>query len=234
MILIITQNSLFKTHNPMGEAYLDHRLQLLVIHSRLFFYGDAATASLATQIAQDIQQQWNEIDKTVTIKRNTYSFKLTIEGFYKPDLTPEEVWYNDDPRNNYFRIEEYSNQDISFVDDIGSNTGYFKLLNILDHSTTAAHEYGHTLGLLHPVQLDIRGKGAPGIMYPRGTLCDAVYQWNPAAAPATPGGTLNPIHRKVLQSDVDNLQLHKLSFKDDRAVVGDFSSVFHASHGSHN
>lgn len=214
----------------MGEAYLDHHQQLLVIHSRLFFYGEAATASLATQIAQDIQQQWNEIDKTVTIKRNTYSFKLNVEGFYKPKLTPEEVWYNDDPRNNYFRIEEYSNQDISFVDAIGSNTGYFKLLNILDHSTTAAHEYGHTLGLLHPIQLDIRGKGAPGIMYPRGTICDAIYQWNPSAAPATPGGTLNPIHRKVLQSDVDNLQLHKLSFKDDRAVVGDFSSVFHASH----
>jgi hypothetical protein len=218
----------------MGEAYLDHQSQLLVIHSRIFFYGDAATESLATQIAQDIQQQWNEFSKTVLVKKITFAFSLRIDGFYKPDLAPEEVWYNDDPRNNYFRIEEYSGQDISFVDGIGCNTGYFKLSNILDHSTTAAHEYGHTLGLLHPTQLDIRGKGAPGIMYPRGTICDPIYQYNAAAAPSTPGGTLNPIHRKVLQSDVDNLQLHKLSFRNDRTVVGDFSSVYHERHGTIN
>jgi hypothetical protein len=216
----------------MGEAYLDHQSRTLFIHSKIFFYGDAASEFLAMEVAKDIQQQWNEFDKTVVIKKNTFSFALRIEGFYKPDLAPEEVWYNDDPRNNYFRIEEYSNQDISFVDGIGCNTGYFKLLNILDHSTTAAHEYGHTLGLLHPTQLDIRGKGAPGIMYPRGTICDPMYQWNPAAAPATQGGTLNPIHRKVLQTDVDDLQLHKLSFRNDRAVVGEFSSVFHERHGS--
>ena len=101
--------------------------------------------------------------------------------------------------NNYFRVEEFSESHISFVDGIGSNTGYFKLDNLLNNSTTAAHEFGHTLGLLHPEHLDIRGKGAPGIMYPRGTIVDPHFQYDPDAEPAATGGTMNPFHRKVLQ-----------------------------------
>ena len=106
-----------------------------------------------------------------------------------------------------FRIEECSSMDISSADGLGCNTGYFKLGNLLGHSTTAAHEYGHTLGLDHPKDLDIRGKGQPGIMYPRGTLCDPAYQYDPAAKAGGPGGTLNPFMRKVLESDIAGLRL---------------------------
>ena len=82
------------------------------------------------------------------------------------------------PRNNFFRIEEFATGNISFTDGIGSNSGYFKLENLYKGSTTAAHEYGHTIGLEHPVILDIRGKGQPGIMYPRGTLVDPQFQYD--------------------------------------------------------
>jgi hypothetical protein len=195
------------------------------------FYGGAASADLARQIAEEIAATWNEPKASVTIKREKYDVYFEIEGIYTPDLVPTAVWHNTDPMLNFFRIEEFSAHDISFVDNINCNTGYFKLANLLNRSTTAAHEYGHTLGLDHPVVLDIRGKGQPGIMYPRGTICDPAYQYDPTAQPLAPGGTLNPVYRKVLPSDIAGLQLHRLSFDQKfLATVGDFSSMYHERH----
>jgi len=154
-----------------------------------------------------------------------------IEGFYEPALLPETVWYNTNPRNNYFRIEEFSMNHVSSVDGLNCNTGYFKYDNLLNNSTTAAHEYAHTLGLDHPKILDIRSKGQPGIMYPRGTICDPLFQYDINALPLQPGGTLNPFTRKVLQSDIDDLKLHRLPFnKNGFAMIGDFSSIYHQKH----
>lgn len=101
----------------------------------------------------------------------------------------------------------------------------------MNNSTTAAHEFGHTLGLDHPQVLDIRGSGTPGIMYPRGTLVDPRFQYDPAIAAGLKGGTLNPVTRKVQQQDVDLLHLDKLKFSQEgKAVVGGFTSVWHHKH----
>jgi hypothetical protein len=208
----------------MGEAELYTSNHKLVIRSTLYLYGEAADQQLALQAADEIALYWNEPKTQVKIRKDWYEVQFEIEGLYVPDLAPAVVWHNTNPRFNYFRVEEYSLHDISFVDGLGSNTGYFKRGNLQINSTTAAHEYGHTLGLDHPKVLDIRGKGQPGIMYPRGTLCD------PAAAGAK-GGTLNPFTRKVLDSDIQALNLPRLSF-DRRhiAVLGEFSSLYHQKH----
>lgn len=203
----------------------------LFIRSTFFFYGEAATATLSRQIAADIENHWNEPNAIAMLNRKVMRVIFDIREIYSPQLNPEEVYYNDNPQNNYFRIEEFSNLHISFVDDVPGNTGYFKLDNLLNNSTTAAHEYGHTLGLKHPEILDIRGEGQPGIMYPRGTICDPHFQYDVNAVPLSDGGTLNPYKRKVLQKDIDALKLHRLSFdRSGKAILGDFSSIWHEKH----
>jgi hypothetical protein len=200
----------------------------LILHAVIFIYGDAANDDVATFIAADIAHFWNDAKAIATIKNIDYNVRFNMEGIWAKNLQPEMIFENTNPRNNYYRIEEYAHGNISFVDGLNSNTGYFKLDNLLHGSTTAAHEFGHSLGLDHPVNLDIRGQGLPGIMYPRGTITDPQFQYDPNVPPGQDGGTMSPFKRRVLQNDIDNLQLHKLNFNTSGfAVLGGFSSIYH-------
>ncbi len=215
----------------MGEVELQYNGEKLYIHSVLFFYGDAASDALSIDIANDIADHWNAAKGKVRIKNTGFDVLFNIEGIYAKALTAKMVFNNNNPRNNYFRIEEFASDNISFVDDVPSNTGFFKLDNLLNNSTTAAHEYGHTIGLHHPMQMDIRGQGTPGIMYPRGSIVDPEFQYSPVAAPNAPGGTINPFTRKVLQKDIDNLNLPRLSYdRSGFATIGKFTNVWHTQH----
>lgn len=212
----------------MGILFLDEQNRL-VIRSVFYFYGNAADKDLSLRIANDIAAFWNAPRAVV----NGHEVYFDIEGNFAPAIQPETVWYNTDPAKNFFRIEEFSTIDISFVDGIGSNTGYFKLANLLHTGTTAAHEYGHSLGLHHPATLDIRGSGQPGIMYPRGTIVDAGYQYNPAAPAGVGhlGGTMDAAKRRVTQQDIHALRLHRYVLKPGKIhQVGEFSSMFHQAH----
>ena len=212
----------------MCEAELNIAENILLLRANIFLYGNAANSELAVLVAKNIEDHWNAPNGKTLIGKDSYSVHFQMQGFYFPEITPSIIYENTDPGNNYFRVEEFATGNISFVDGLGSNTGYFKLENLLNNSTTAAHEFGHTIGLDHPRDLDIRGQGAPSIMYPRGTLVDAQYQYDPSVPAGVVGGTMNPFHRVVTQKDIDNLKLNRLDFdKNNRAKVGEFSSVWH-------
>jgi len=215
----------------MALVTFDKHSHQLTVHSVFIIYGDAASDSVAQRIASDIDSHWNEPAAKIRMRNDWYAVHFNTNGRYQPDLKPETVWYNDDPSLYFFRVEEYVMGNISFVDGLNSNTGYFKLDNLLQTSTTAAHEFGHCIGLEHPTDLDIRGQGQPGIMYPRGTICDPEFQYDPAAVPLQPGGTLMPHHRKVSQHDVDALRLSRISFNEmGKGNLGGFSSIYHEKH----
>lgn len=215
----------------MGEAEIHSHQNTIINTSHIITYGDAADAKLTALIREEIETMWNEPKATVYVNDIPFTVTFKITAAWHPAIGMEEVYSNTDPRNNYFRIEEYAHGNISFVDGLGCNSGYFKLENLYAGSTTAAHEYGHTLGLDHSEDLDYRGKGVPGIMYPRGTLVDPQYQYDPAKPAGAVGGTMHPMYRKVLVSDITSLKWEELRFENKKAIVGDFTNVFHSSHG---
>ncbi|HEY6064455.1 MAG TPA: peptidase M10 [Chitinophagaceae bacterium] len=212
----------------MGSAELDN--QHLIIFSHIITYGNAADSSVTENMRDEIETMWNEPKAVLKFDDTMFTVVFKITSSFQPAITDIDIYQNTDPRNNYFRIEEFAHGNISFVDGLGCNSGYFKLENLYKGSTTAAHEYGHTLGLDHPDDLDLRGKGVPGIMYPRGTLVDPPYQYDPERPAGTKGGTMHPMYRKVLQEDINNLKLHRLQFENSKAILGEFSNIWHPDH----
>ncbi len=214
----------------MGETELDKQHRQLFIFSHIITYGNAADEQVTEQIREEVETMWNDPQSIVHLQGIPYTVVFRITAEWNKNITDVDVYQNTDPRNNYFRIEEFVHGNISFVDGLGCNSGYFKLENLYKGSTTAAHEYGHTLGLDHPDVLDIRGKGVPGIMYPRGTLVDPQYQYDPTKPAGVTGGTMHPMYRKVLPEDIVQLKLHRLRYINNRSIIGEFTNVFHPDH----
>jgi hypothetical protein len=214
----------------MGEVTIDNNELRITAH--FVFYGNAATEALGRQLAEETETLWNEPQGTVVLERRSYPVRFRVSSALAPGITDVEIYQNLDPRNNYFRIEPFVYGNISFVDGLGCNSGYFLLENLYPGSTTAAHEFGHTLGLDHPYETDIRGRGRPGIMFPRGTFTDPPFQYDPAGKPGGPGGTMHPAHRRVLRSDIEDLKLHRLRYNGGRAVIGAFTNVYHPDHAT--
>lgn len=210
----------------MGEIELLLEEQKIIIHSDFIFYGNHANPEYCSIITEEIAEMWNSTKSRVQLDEKSYAVSFQISGSVRQDVSKVEIENSTSLRNNYIRIEEFSKVEVSFVDRVLSNTGYFIIRNIEKGSTTSAHEYGHMLGLEHPSILDIRGKGRPSIMYPRGTLVDAEFQWNPNVEAGAPGGTMNPFHRKVSILDILDVNI-PTAIRSGKNYIGAHTNIYH-------
>ena len=219
-----------------GEPVIDKKNKTITVTSNITFYGAEGSSELATKAAADIQSQWNAANGKTTIDGVEYSVSFVVTGTYDNSITANDRKNNTDIKNNYVKFTK-SGIAVSYMDGAGSNTGEFLIKNVNNaKSTTEAHEFGHGYGLEHPTDTDLRGKGQPGIMYPRGTLVDAKYTYDPKKGDSkvdpTTGArsnTVNPIYRKVTQQDINNLGLDKIKYdpKTGAGQLGKLSNIKH-------
>ena len=146
----------------------------------------------------------------------------------------ERVQNNNDYRNNYIRIEKENFLTRSFMgNEIGANAGHWLISDNLGESTTAAHEFGHALGLDHPADFDLRQRELPPpMMAPRGTLVKARFQWNSSVNAGEFGGTLKPFYRKVSAEEVVMIFEGKTFNKDGTLNLGVLSNLVYDEIGN--
>lgn len=174
------------------------------IEAELVFYGKYATDDLAQKIVLEINQMWNEPNAKLQLGSSLFDIVFNIKYVCLGNSEVlSKVLNNTDYAVNFIRIEDKNIAERSMMGfGLGENSGHWLITDQLGESTTAAHEFGHALGLPHPDQLDYRFSGNPPIMAPRGTIVDADFQWNPLAEAGAFGGTMRPIFRRVRSSEV--------------------------------
>ena len=158
---------------------------------------------------------YNEPNGVIVLKGNILKVVFEIDyEIVSPYDALEMAMINQDYRNNFIRIENENVITRSFMGyGLGDNAGHWLTTDNLGNSTTAAHEFGHSLGLDHPANPDFRGSPfPPPIMAARGSFVDSRYQWNPQVKAGEFGGTLNPKYRKVSLEEID-LIMEGLTFE---------------------
>lgn len=212
----------------------------ILISAKLWFYGDFATQELAGKIVDEINTQYNEAQGKISIKEaneNTtaYLIKFEIDAtVITVDKAFDLVHNNTDYRNNYIRIEQQNIVQRSFMGaQLGSNIGHWLISDNLGESTTAAHEFGHSLGLDHPDDCDLRDRELPPpMMAPRGTLVKQRFQWNPMVNAGEFGGTLKPIYRKVCAEEVEKIFAGKVFSADGTLNLGILANLVYDEIGN--
>jgi hypothetical protein len=220
-----------------ANVYKDETEQTITIVTELYLYGSIATQDLADRIANNIARLWNGPEVILQLDEVEYAIHFQVAGFYTDSPRPL-LRANQDFKKFFIRLEAQTDNPlggISYMDGLHCNTGFFRLDNVAyEGATTEAHEIGHGWGLVpgtpdgHPINLNLIGKGQPGIMYPRGTLVDRQYQWNPTVGPGEYGGTLKPDKRVVTVDDVAMLGLDALPYDPQgRGFLGGLTNILH-------
>jgi hypothetical protein len=201
----------------------------LTIASHFIFYGEQATDAIASAATTEIQAMWNDANGTVDVDGETLKvkFKISYDVCTEEGAT-DEAKSNTSAKVNFVRIGEKNIVSRSFMQLLG-NAGHWLNSDGLGSSTTAPHEYGHSIGLSHSVG-DLRGIGQPGIMAARGTMVDEEYRYGNWKDSGYEG--INPSTRKVIPDDINDLGLQGYDFSSGSSAIGTATNVIYDAFGN--
>ncbi|MEI7587239.1 hypothetical protein [Runella sp.] len=214
-------------------AIRNKQSKIVTISAKLIFYGTQATKELAQKIVAEIRDMYHEPKASVNLDKEVYNVHMRIDyEVVSFNEVIELAFKNTNFRYNFIRLEAQNHVTRSFMGlGLGDNVGHWITTDNLGESTTAAHEFGHALGLDHPNLIDFRGLGNPGIMAPRGTIVDAHLQWNPAVAVGEYGGTLKPFHRRVQAYEIEAIFEGLVFDNNGYAEIGHLSNLLFTENG---
>jgi hypothetical protein len=207
---------------------IDSLNKALIVKAKIYFYGKYAENELGEKIIKEITDFWNAPKTQIEIDGIPYKvmFEISQECMTISQVV-EIMAVNTNYEINFVRIEDQNVSERSMMGfGLGDNSGHWIITDKLGESTTAAHEFGHAFGLPHPDQIDYRNTGLPPIMAPRGTIVDAIYQWNPLADAGMPGGTMMPAHRRVRTEEVLEVIAGRNYLDPNTSKIGKITNYF--------
>jgi hypothetical protein len=180
----------------------DEANKTLTVRSHFYFYG-LIDETLSKNVAQEINDVWNAHHHQIILNKVSYKLLFKITASVVDIDEARDISYLSNPINNFVRIIEKANTSITSSFMVGhTNSGVWLLSGQLGVNKTAAHEYGHSLGLDHPE--GDHYEGIPRIMLTQ------FY-----------GRNLNLKDREVLKVDIAELKI-----KSDSNTLGEFTNTF--------
>lgn len=197
-----------------AQLVFDAETKTMTIRAHLVYFTNARKIPdhEAAAITEEISRQWSGLPTRPGDAQEIrlwvpgpVSYDLRIELTYEAGLTLDEArakaLKTKDPSVIFVRIaeggtpaERRARSHLSRTTELTGNT-IILYDDDLGNYTTAAHEFGHALGLDHRAQ---PVAGLPSIMYPRGAFVEPQYRYDPS----DPRSTLNPIWRRVTFFDI--------------------------------
>lgn len=211
-----------------AEIVKDEDAKKINVNAHLIFYGFEATDSVASACANEIQTMWNEPKPRVSMLGQTYDVMFNISNeVVSIDKAISMAGSNTSHKNNHIRVEKDNTDHRS---KMGGNAGHFVTTDNLGKSTTAAHEFGHSLGLDHPDLKDWRGKGQPSIMVPRSPQYHVDPDYRYSNWQETKYEGINPYKRKVIKSDLENVK--KMAIAGEGKHIGVVTNILFDAQGT--